>query len=189
MPSMRAPRITRIRRCSSSSASWSGDSVVWSATVAVQVLIESFCETAEQGAQRGEVAVGPTHQQALEPRTPGHPDPIDGAASGRREADPHRTTIVRVDPPSDQLLPFELLDLASYRRGIDTEQVGEVRDPECVPSGHQFEEEGCTGSVDPHPGSPEEALMQARVGNGPGHAMQGILELVDERSGPGLARC
>jgi hypothetical protein len=31
--------------------------------------------------------------------------------------------------------------------------------------------------------------MQARVGNGPGHAMQGILEFVDERSGPGLARC
>ena len=97
MPSMRAPRITRIRRCSSPLPRRRPSSPVPSSgqpRSPSRSRSSSVGESAQQLSQHGQVLVGPDVQQVLEPRTFGLPYPVDGLATGRCEADP--------PPPGDR---------------------------------------------------------------------------------------
>ncbi len=146
MPSMRAPRITRIR------AVLGGGGFLGAGRLLDGTFIDSsgrrlrhgrssrsrfeiVGEPAEKIGQGGQVVVVPTLQELVEPGPAGPPHPIERPPSGRGEADPRGPAILRVGLTDDHLFALELLDLAGHRRGVDPEQLGQVGDPERVAPG------------------------------------------------------
>src|SRR5579863_7783542 len=92
MPSMRAPRITRILRCSALSKSWStggcaGATAVSGATGVLHVVLQGCREPAQEGPEQRQVVLVPTLEKAVEPGPPGLQHPLQSPPAGGGERD------------------------------------------------------------------------------------------------------
>ena len=92
MPSISAERITRIRRCSAFSKSWSAGAcaeatALSGATGVLHVSLQRRGETSEEGSEPGQVIGVPALEQPVEPGPPGLQHPFEGSPSGRCEPD------------------------------------------------------------------------------------------------------
>ncbi len=188
MPSMRAARITRIRRCSRRRLRRPS-----SAGRSHQVRhgrppdpVRDRRRTCRAGWPRWTGRGRPNPPRAGRARHGGPAAPVRVSGARRGEADSGGPTIVGVGLADDHLLAFELLDLAGHRGGVDTEHLGQVGDPERVAAGRELVEQGGAGPVEPYAGRPQQPLVQADLGDRPGHDSAAPLRTVDMTgAGPG----
>ena len=162
-----------------SAASSSTGAVTSSVTGVVEVSLEFLCETTEQVGQVGQIVVTPLLQELLEPGPAGPAHPFDGPATGRGESDPRGSAVVGVSLTNDHPVALELLDLPGHRRGVDSQYLGEVGDPERVALCGEFEKQGGAGPVEPDSRQAQEPFVQADLGDRPGDSLQRLVEPVD----------
>src|SRR5271156_2615757 len=98
MPIMRAPMITRIRRCSSLVGMWSaaGATVASTDTGLLHVLGQAFRELRQQGGERLQLVLVPILDQVVEPGPAGPDHALNRPRAGPGQADPGGAPVVRV---------------------------------------------------------------------------------------------
>jgi hypothetical protein len=79
--------------------------------------------------RRCSVVVLPLLEELLEPGPTGPPHTFYGPATGRGEADSRGSAVVGVALSNDHPVALELLNLTGHRRGVDSQNLGEVGDP------------------------------------------------------------
>ena len=136
MPSMSAPRITRIRRCSAVSKSWSpgaGEARRCQRHGRPPCRAPTRSRSGPSSARNEPGPRRPSPRAAGRARPAGPSAPVRGSSARRgsgamREARPSSGSAWRTHEP----VSLELLDLARHRRGVDVEHLGQRRHPEGV---------------------------------------------------------
>src|ERR1039458_9209055 len=163
MPSISAPRITRILRCSalltlpvSATAAEPG----LSAIEFPQVPLDIAGELAEQARELGLLGLGPAGQKPCEPCPAGDEEPGDRPAALGGELQPGRSPVLAVPGPADQAPPLELLGLPRDRRGVNAQMLGQIGQPQARPASVQYIQACEAGLIDIDTRLCEQELVQ-----------------------------
>src|SRR5450755_1075265 len=163
MPSISAPRITRIRRCSASlispvsaAATEPGLSGIKLPHLSVNVA----GELAEQPRELDLLRLGPADQKPREPCPASDEEPGDRPAAPGGELQPDRPRVLPVPCPADKARPLELLRLAGHRRSVDAQPLRQIGQPQARPLEVEYVKDSQPGLIDIDTRLGEQELVQ-----------------------------
>src|SRR5580692_794067 len=189
MPSISAPRMTRIRLCSArliSSVSAMAAEPGLSPIKHPHLPVNVTGELAEQARELGPLGLGPAGKKPGEPRPASDQEPVDRPAALRGEPHPARPAVLGVPGPADETRPLELLRLPGYRRSVDAQLLGQIRQPQAGPAGVQYVQDGQAGLINIDTRLGEQELVQPDLLEAPSQRVQRRLDLADRLAAHGL---